>query len=101
MTRYENYRPSWGAGPDGVPLDFRNQWLWRDARQTLDRHAGPDPAGDCGWCGRPWPCPPRRLAERAEAVALQPWPASDSWSSESWLSPSAESRRRPNSGLFD
>lgn len=42
----------------------------------LQRHSGPGPDGLCGWCGWQWPCPARRLAERAEAASRQPWRAS-------------------------
>jgi hypothetical protein len=57
------------ADPDGEIFDLL---MWRDAQHLLSRHAEPDPDGKCSWCGWRWPCPPRRLAERAEIVARRP-----------------------------
>lgn len=71
MTRYE------GPGTAEAPVDILDRLLWRDAQQMLDRHAEPGPDGRCGWCGWHWPCPPRRLAERAEAASRRPW--RESW----------------------
>jgi hypothetical protein len=59
MARYES--------PE--PVEIIDRLLWRDAQQMLDRHAQAGPDGRCGWCGWQWPCPPRRLAERAEVAA--------------------------------
>lgn len=56
------------------PTDVVDHLLWRNAQQMLIRHAAPGPDNTCVWCGWPWPCPPRRLAERAEQVARLPWP---------------------------
>jgi hypothetical protein len=55
------------------PADVVDRRLWRDAQLMLGRHAAPDSAGECVWCGASWPCPPRRLAERAEHAARRPW----------------------------
>ena len=55
------------------PADVVDRLLWRDAQQILERHAEPDPDGQCVWCARSWPCAPRRLAERAEAASRRPW----------------------------
>lgn len=55
------------------PPDVVDRLLWRDAQTMLGRHAGPDHDGGCVWCGWPWPCPPRRLAERADAASRLPW----------------------------
>jgi hypothetical protein len=55
------------------PVDVVDRPLWRDAQHMLGRHTAPDSAGLCVWCGRSWPCAPRRLAERAEAAAAKPW----------------------------
>jgi hypothetical protein len=56
------------------PPDIMDRLLWRDAQVMLGRHAGPDQdGGGCVWCGWPWPCPPRQLAERAEAVSREAW----------------------------
>jgi hypothetical protein len=55
------------------PADIVDRLLWRDAQYMLDRHASPDETGQCVCCGRSWPCPPRRLAERAELAAFKPW----------------------------
>lgn len=60
-----------------IPADVVDPLLWRDAQEMLGRHAGADRYGDCDWCGRTWPCPPRRLAERAEAAAYRP--PDDAW----------------------
>lgn len=59
------------------PVEIVDRLLWRDAQQMLDRHAEPGADGRCGWCGWHWPCPPRRLAERAEAASRRPW--RESW----------------------
>lgn len=58
-----------GADPDGEIVDLL---MWRDAQHLLSRHAEPDPEGKCAWCGWRWPCPPRRLGERAAVVARRP-----------------------------
>jgi hypothetical protein len=55
------------------PADVVDRLLWRDAQQIMERHAEPDRGGNCEWCGRDWPCAPRRLAERAEIAARRPW----------------------------
>jgi hypothetical protein len=60
------------------PVEIMDRLLWRDAQQMLDRHAQSGPDGRCEWCGWHWPCPPRRLAERAEVAASRPWRES-SW----------------------
>ena len=54
-------------------LDVVDRLLWRDAQHMLSRHAAPDERDTCVWCGRAWPCAARRLAERAENAAFQPW----------------------------
>ena len=59
------------------PADIVDRLLWRDAQRLFRRHAEPDSAGCCVWCGSRWPCAPRRLAERAEAAARRPW--RESW----------------------
>lgn len=69
MARYES--------PE--PVEIMDRLLWRDAQQMLDRHSRPGGDGRCEWCGWHWPCPPRRLAERAEIAASRPWHES-SWS---------------------
>jgi hypothetical protein len=117
MARYES----------SEPVEIMDRLLWRDAQQMLDRHAQPGPDGRCEWCGWHWPCPPRRLAERAEVAASRPW--QESWTARhdlndlrtlpSWraerpspaldLMPTLEeaptraapARSRRNSGLFD
>jgi hypothetical protein len=55
------------------PANVVDRLLWRDAQLILERHYQPDADGQCAWCGRTWPCAPRRLAERAEAAAYRPW----------------------------
>ena len=55
------------------PTDVVDRLLWRDAQQILSRHTEPDVDGQCLWCGSDWPCPPRRLAENAEAASYRPW----------------------------
>jgi hypothetical protein len=54
------------------PIDVVDRQLWRDAQVMLAQHV---PAGGskCTWCDRPWPCVPRRVAERAEIAAFKPW----------------------------
>ncbi|WP_290865481.1 hypothetical protein [Hamadaea sp.] len=51
--------------------------LWQDAQLMLARHAPRDGIGTdddtCAWCGLQWPCPPRRLAERAAAASTRTW----------------------------
>jgi hypothetical protein len=63
------------AAPDDgwEPADVVDRLLWRDAQQILSRHAEPDGTGHCLWCGRAWPCAPRRCAERADAASRRPW----------------------------
>jgi hypothetical protein len=51
--------------------------LWRDAQHIIDRHSRPDTDEQCVWCGLAWPCPPRRLADRAAAASSRPW--RESW----------------------
>ncbi len=58
---------------EAEPADVVDRLLWRDAQHMLDRHARPDETGQCVWCGRSWPCAPRRLAERAEIASFRPW----------------------------
>jgi hypothetical protein len=55
------------------PADVVDRLLWRDAQQILERHARPDRSNCCEWCGKDWPCAPRRLAERAEVASRRPW----------------------------
>lgn len=59
------------------PAEVVDRLLWRDAQQMLDRHTGQDHDGRCVWCGWQWPCPPRRLAERAATASCRPW--RESW----------------------
>ena len=55
------------------PTDVVDRLLWRDAQWMLGRHSESDGAGRCLWCGRTWPCAPKRLAERAAVAARRPW----------------------------
>jgi hypothetical protein len=55
------------------PVDVVDHLLWRDAQTMLGRHGSPGVDGRCTWCAERWPCPPRRLAERAEVAARRPW----------------------------
>jgi hypothetical protein len=55
------------------PVDVVDRLLWRDAREIIVRHAGSTGLNHCAWCGRPWPCPPRRCAERALLASCRPW----------------------------
>jgi hypothetical protein len=59
------------------PVDVVDRLLWRDAQLILDRHAEPDYDDRCVWCGSQWPCPPRRLAARADRASRRPW--RESW----------------------
>jgi len=54
-------------------VGITDRLLWREAQRLLGRHADADCAGRCVWCGWGWPCPPRRLAERADAASRRPW----------------------------
>lgn len=54
------------------PTDVVDRLLWRNAQRILDRHVV-RLDGTCHWCGRRSPCSARQLAERADAVARQPW----------------------------
>jgi hypothetical protein len=59
----------------GRPREARevvDRLLWRDAQLMLSRHSGLDRWGNCAWCRMPQPCPARRLAQRAQAVAYEP-----------------------------
>jgi len=87
-----------------TPIDVVDRLLWRDAQEMLGRHAGADRYGECVWCGRDWPCPPRRLAERAEAAAYRPW--NEAWTARHDLRDSTTYHRVPrhaarNTGPFD
>lgn len=62
-----------GRSESTEPVDVVDPLLWRDAQQMLGRHAGPGPDDRCEWCGWEWPCPPRRLAERAAAASRGQW----------------------------
>lgn len=57
-----------------VPAQVMDPLLWRDAQLMLGRHAEPGYDDRCVWCGFRWPCPARRLAERAAAAARRPQP---------------------------
>ena len=54
------------------PAGVVDLMLWRDAEHILRRHHGRTADNMCVWCGREWPCGPRRLAERAQAAAYRP-----------------------------
>ncbi len=55
------------------PFDVVDRLLWRDAQDIIARHSAPTGADRCVWCGRIWPCAPRRCAERAVAASRRPW----------------------------
>jgi hypothetical protein len=55
------------------PADVVDRLLWQEAQAMLGRHAEPDGADCCAGCGRPWPCPTRRLAVRADEASRSPW----------------------------
>jgi hypothetical protein len=65
-----------GDSAEVHPWDVVDRLLWRDAQEIMARHDA-DGAGHCTWCGRTWPCLPRRCAERADEAARQPW--KDAW----------------------
>lgn len=52
------------------------------------RHPAPDEDNHCTWCGQYWPCPPRRLAERAAQAAhrnrREAWTARHDLSNAGW-----------------
>ena len=54
------------------PDDVVDRLLWRNAQRILQRHST-RLDGTCHWCGRYWPCGPRRLADRADAASRLPW----------------------------
>jgi hypothetical protein len=87
----------------GAPPDVVDLLLWRDAQEMLGRHSGADRYGDCVWCALTWPCPPRRLAERAEAAAFGHW--NEAWTARHDLRTSTEHRAprhaARNTGPFD
>jgi hypothetical protein len=71
LAPYLNSSRTYDSGT-GEPVDVVDRLLWRDAQQILARHSE-DGVGHCLWCGRDWPCLPRRCAERADAASRQPW----------------------------
>jgi hypothetical protein len=60
-----------------APADVVDHLLWRDAHRMLGRHVVSDLDDQCLWCAERWPCPPRRLAERADEASRRPW--RESW----------------------
>src|SRR3712207_8076204 len=50
------------------PPDVVDRLLWRDAQEILSRHAEQDGTGHCLWCGRIWPCTPRRSEEHTSEL---------------------------------
>jgi hypothetical protein len=69
-----------GAAEVECPEDVVDRMLWVDAQHILRRHVSNSYDNMCVWCGREWPCPPRRLAERAELASYQPWREAVRWS---------------------
>jgi hypothetical protein len=72
------------------PADVVDRLLWRNARRILDRHVLRFD-GTCLWCERQGPCPPRRLAQRADAASRRP--RHDAWTARNEISrllPAAE-----------
>jgi hypothetical protein len=59
------------------PEDVVDRLLWRNAQSMLARHSA-ERDGSCHWCGRPWPCAPHHLAQRADAASRLPW--QEAWS---------------------
>ncbi len=47
--------------------------LWRDAQEILARHTGSVDGETCVWCGRAWPCAPKRSADRAADASTRTW----------------------------
>lgn len=62
---------------DRAEPEILDRLLWQDAQTMLARHTPLEGLGTvddtCGWCGLQWPCPPRRLAERAAAASTRTW----------------------------
>lgn len=89
------------------PVEVVDRLLWRDAQRLLKRHSGPGPDGCCNWCGSSWPCPPRQLAERAEALSRQPWrtvprvPRQEVYQTRSLSGTRVPTGHRVNHGRFD
>jgi hypothetical protein len=85
-----------------APGEVVDRLLWRNAQHMLGRHAEPGYDGRCAWCGWRWPCPARRLAERAEEVSLRPWGRSRT--DRHGVRPAgwyAEAHARSNGGHFE
>lgn len=63
------------ADPDAP--EILDRLLWQDAQHMLARHTPLEGLGtdddSCAWCGRQWPCSPRRLAERAAVASTRNW----------------------------
>jgi len=61
---------------DDAP-EILDRLLWQDAQHMLTRHTPLEGLGtgddSCAWCGREWPCAPRRLAERAAVASTRTW----------------------------
>src|SRR5690554_4232790 len=55
-----------------APPEVVDPLLWREARLMMARHAEAGYDGRYPCCGHRWPCPPRMLAERAQALACRP-----------------------------
>lgn len=57
--------------------EILDRLLWQDAQHMLARHTPMEGLGtdddSCAWCGRTWPCSPRRLAERAAIASTRTW----------------------------
>jgi len=79
-----------------TPADVADPLLWRDAQEMLGRHSRANRYGECVWCARTWPCPPRRLAERAEAAAYRS--TEDGWTD---LASRPARHAARNAGPFD
>ncbi|MQA26719.1 MAG: hypothetical protein GEU94_14920 [Micromonosporaceae bacterium] len=66
-----NGHQSGGKGLDSpeLPADVADPLLWRSAQAVLASHSAAQPGESCAACGAAAPCSPRRLAERAAALA--------------------------------
>jgi len=65
------------SAADREAPEILDRLLWQDAQHMLARHTPVEGLGtdddSCAWCGRSWPCAPRRLAERAAIASTRTW----------------------------
>jgi len=82
---------------DAVPGEVVDRLLWRDAQDLLDHHVPADGRA-CRGCRQPWPCPSRRLAERAKGAAFGSW--NEAWTARNDLNSVRVVPAARNPGFF-